>query len=69
MSTIGLHLNLANHKGPTGLDTSLAADVEGHLGSDDRLYIIDLSRIFPPVPTDPAAYPYVFHPPSLSYTP
>jgi hypothetical protein len=32
---------------------STAADVEGHLGTDGRFYMVDFARVFPPTTPDP----------------
>jgi len=47
MSTAGfVHQSLClfniHHANP------FVADVEGHVGSDDQLYLLDFSRVFPP---------------------
>eukprot|EP01128_Nolandella_sp_AFSM9_P006750 TRINITY_DN3544_c0_g1_i1.p1 TRINITY_DN3544_c0_g1~~TRINITY_DN3544_c0_g1_i1.p1 ORF type:complete len:469 (+),score=102.11 TRINITY_DN3544_c0_g1_i1:92-1408(+) len=49
MRHIGQKLNLATHKFQ---DSSfrLPVDLEGHIGNDGRRYVVDLSRVFPPVP-------------------
>ena len=47
-------LNLEPHlcgKGDGAKVLHSAADIEGHLGTDGRFYLIDFSRTFPP--TDP----------------
>jgi len=40
-------LNLAGHQVGSAF-LHLACDVEGHLGSDGRFYLLDLGRVFPP---------------------
>jgi len=46
-------LNLREHCcGPKQQRLYSAADIEGHLGSDEYLYLLDFSRTFPPVQPD-----------------
>jgi hypothetical protein len=47
MSELSVELNLKAHLCGTGADLKklyTAADVEGHLGKDKRLYCVDLAR-------------------------
>eukprot|EP01129_Flabellula_baltica_P014521 TRINITY_DN696_c0_g1_i1.p1 TRINITY_DN696_c0_g1~~TRINITY_DN696_c0_g1_i1.p1 ORF type:complete len:700 (+),score=142.97 TRINITY_DN696_c0_g1_i1:98-2197(+) len=52
IETLGKKLNLKKHtvgaKTPT--DIYGPADIEGHLGTDKRYYILDTARLFPPFP-------------------
>ena len=48
LKSIGNYLNLRTHQ-VRGLDIHLAVDAELHVSPvDDRLYLVDLSRVFPP---------------------
>jgi hypothetical protein len=47
MREVGGHLHLAGHK-VGGKDLFSAGDVEGHAASDNRMYLLDLARAFPP---------------------
>lgn len=52
MEQAAKRLNLAPHSAGVGEQMKLlsaACDVEGHVGSDDRFYLLDFSRTFPPV--------------------
>mmetsp|Transcript_14516 Transcript_14516/g.43598 ORF Transcript_14516/g.43598 Transcript_14516/m.43598 type:complete len:844 (+) Transcript_14516:997-3528(+) len=49
LAEIGRRLNLADHfLGASRTRASLPLDLEAHRGSDQRLYLLDFSRTFPP---------------------
>ena len=49
--TIGTMLNLRKHDvGPFNTSVYGPADIEGHLGTDGRLYMLDFARVAPPQP-------------------
>uniref|UniRef100_A0A6B2KY78 Clu domain-containing protein n=1 Tax=Arcella intermedia TaxID=1963864 RepID=A0A6B2KY78_9EUKA len=52
MTKIGKKLNLAGHKF-LGQEIFVPFDLEGHLGKDGKEYLLDFSRLFPPVPLTP----------------
>lgn len=46
-------LNLKLHEaGPNNITMATATDIEGHVGRDGRFYLLDFSRVFPPVTPD-----------------
>jgi len=58
MAKMCTRFNLQPHyvgvkKGKQGVLLHSAADIEGHVGSDGRLYLLDFSRTWPPVTPDP----------------
>jgi len=59
MTEIGKKLNLAAHTFH-GRTIYLPADAEGHVGSDNRRYLIDLSRVFPPNPQQGVQYGHLY---------
>ena len=61
MERVAEVLNLKKHVCST-LDGKLfelatACDVEGHLGTDGRYYVVDCARLFPP---EPASFVFFF---------
>ena len=53
MATAAQKLNLAPHIcGSSGTLLSSAADIEGHIGTDNRYYLLDFSRSMPPTTPD-----------------
>jgi Clustered mitochondria len=55
MARAANRLNIGKHYCGAGRQRQLlhsAADVEGHLGTDNRFYLLDFSRTFPPVRPD-----------------
>jgi len=50
LQSIGDKLNLRSHRLSCVRDVKISwpADLEGHLGSDNRRYLLDTSRVFPP---------------------
>ncbi|KNC53060.1 uncharacterized protein AMSG_09355 [Thecamonas trahens ATCC 50062] len=53
LEQLGVGLNLAEHAvtsrdGSATIQTRLAADVEVHVGTDGRTYVLDTARLFPP---------------------
>ena len=50
-SSFSLH---NRHRTATTLYT--AADIEGHVGSDGRFYMLDFSRMFPPTAPEPGVH-------------
>ena len=64
MAEMSGQLNLKRHvcgakKGKTMVLDS-AADVEGHLGLDEKFYLLDFSRTMPPVRPDPRFFFFFF---------
>ena len=60
MGLIAQHLNLKPHyvQDKSGKHTLLYGpfDIEGHRGTDGRVYLIDFHRVFPPEPTQASAH-------------
>jgi hypothetical protein len=50
MQQVGKELNLKGHMAGLNSSTFLygPADIECHLGKDNRYYVIDFARLFPP---------------------
>ena len=60
MGRIALHLNLKPHyvQDKSGKQTLLYGpfDIEGHRGTDGRVYLVDFHRVFPPEPTQASTH-------------
>ena len=60
MARIALHLNLKPHHvmDKSGKQTLLHGpfDIEGHRGTDGRVYLLDFHRVFPPEPVQASAH-------------
>lgn len=58
MESLSGRLNVKEHLAGARMDNIIAcysaADIEGHLGADNRFYIIDFSRAMPPVAYEPS---------------
>jgi hypothetical protein len=54
MERLGEILNLKKHfciqRDGARIELPTACDVEGHLGTDGRYYVVDCARFFPPEP-------------------
>lgn len=54
MEAVGRKLNLKGHLCGIATKQFLYApcDIEGHLGTDTRFYVVDYARVFPPTADD-----------------
>ena len=62
MKEVAERLNLKGHK--TGLQKVTIygpGDIEGHLGKDDKFYVLDFGRVFPPEAPDPPGSRKIFY--------
>ena len=64
MQLLGTKLNLKAHLAGSTLSKAMIygpADIEGHRGDDDRLYVLDFQRLMPPEwPTDKGSSQHLF---------
>ena len=62
MKEVGERLNLKGHKtGAQNVQVYGPGDIEAHLGKDNKFYVLDFGRVFPPEAPNPAGSRKIFY--------